>query len=93
MAAGEYVSVSQQADTERADVEQERLAQEAGPAVRICLPVFPHFFRCKSIHAASCPVAARPRPGRTTVTLRPADCACCACNEHVVRSAARASRA
>ena len=27
MAAGEYVSVSQQADTERADVEKERAAQ------------------------------------------------------------------
>ena len=34
MAAGEYVSVSQQADTERADVEKERQAQEAGPEVR-----------------------------------------------------------
>ena len=34
MAAGEYVSVAQQADTERADVEKERAAQEAGPAVR-----------------------------------------------------------
>ena len=34
MAAGEYVSVSQQADTERADVEQEVAAQEAGPDSR-----------------------------------------------------------
>lgn len=34
MALGEYVSVSQQADSERADVETERRAQEAGPAVR-----------------------------------------------------------
>lgn len=34
MALGEYVSVSQQADSEKADVEQERLAQEAGPLVR-----------------------------------------------------------
>jgi vacuolar iron transporter family protein len=34
MAAGEFVSVSQQADTERADVEKERKAQEAGPESR-----------------------------------------------------------
>jgi vacuolar iron transporter family protein len=34
MAAGEYVSVSQQADTEKADVEKERQAQLAGPAQR-----------------------------------------------------------
>lgn len=34
MALGEYVSVSQQADSERADVETERRAQQAGPAVR-----------------------------------------------------------
>ena len=34
MACGVYVSVSQQADTERADVDKERAAQEAGPAVR-----------------------------------------------------------
>jgi VIT1/CCC1 family predicted Fe2+/Mn2+ transporter len=33
MAAGEYVSVSQQADAERADVEKERAAQNAGPEV------------------------------------------------------------
>jgi VIT1/CCC1 family predicted Fe2+/Mn2+ transporter len=34
MAAGEYVSVSQQADTEKADVEKERQAQLAGPEAR-----------------------------------------------------------
>eukprot|EP00892_Ulva_mutabilis_P012684 jgi/Ulvmu1/9789/UM056_0029.1 len=34
MALGEYVSVSQQADSERADVETERRAQQAGPIVR-----------------------------------------------------------
>lgn len=34
MALGEYVSVSQQADSERADVETERRAQQAGPVVR-----------------------------------------------------------
>jgi vacuolar iron transporter family protein len=34
MGTGEYISVSQQADSERADVETERLAQNAGPEVR-----------------------------------------------------------
>jgi vacuolar iron transporter family protein len=34
MAAGEYVSVSQQADTEKADVSLEQAAQEAGPRVQ-----------------------------------------------------------
>jgi VIT1/CCC1 family predicted Fe2+/Mn2+ transporter len=33
MGAGEYISVSQQADSERADVEKERQAQNAGPEV------------------------------------------------------------
>ncbi len=35
MAAGEYVSVSSQADTERADVERERLEQQANPAFEL----------------------------------------------------------
>jgi VIT1/CCC1 family predicted Fe2+/Mn2+ transporter len=34
MASGEFISVSQQADSERADVETERRAQNAGPEVR-----------------------------------------------------------
>ena len=34
MAAGEYISVASQRDTEQADVDKERLAQESGPAVR-----------------------------------------------------------
>ena len=33
MAAGEYVSVSSQADSEAADLERERLALESEPAV------------------------------------------------------------
>jgi vacuolar iron transporter family protein len=33
MGTGEYISVSQQRDTERADVEKERQAQNAGPEV------------------------------------------------------------
>ena len=40
MAAGEYVSVSSQADTERADLERERLEIAAAPyAERQSLPV------------------------------------------------------
>ena len=34
MAAGEYISVASQRDTEQADVDKERLAQESGPAIR-----------------------------------------------------------
>ena len=35
MAAGEYISVSSQRDTEAADVEKEREQQEKGPEVRL----------------------------------------------------------
>ena len=34
MAAGEYISVASQRDTEQADVDKERRAQEAGPVIR-----------------------------------------------------------
>ena len=34
MAAGEYISVASQKDTELADVDKERQQQEAGPAAR-----------------------------------------------------------
>ncbi|KAL3154742.1 hypothetical protein ABBQ38_011290 [Trebouxia sp. C0009 RCD-2024] len=34
MAAGEYISVASQRDTEQADVDKERRAQESGPAIR-----------------------------------------------------------
>ena len=34
MAAGEYISVASQRDTEQADVDKERLAQESGPIIR-----------------------------------------------------------
>lgn len=34
MAAGEYISVASQRDTEQADVDKERLAQESGPVMR-----------------------------------------------------------
>jgi VIT1/CCC1 family predicted Fe2+/Mn2+ transporter len=34
MSVGEYVSVAQQSDTERADVETERAAHAAGPEAR-----------------------------------------------------------
>lgn len=34
MAAGEYISVASQRDTEAADVEKERIEQEKGPAAR-----------------------------------------------------------
>ena len=34
MAAGEYISVASQRDTEQADVDKERLAQESGPVIR-----------------------------------------------------------
>lgn len=34
MAAGEYISVASQRDTEQADIDKERAAQESGPAVR-----------------------------------------------------------
>jgi hypothetical protein len=34
MAAGEYISVASQKDTEQADVDKERIAQEKGPEMR-----------------------------------------------------------
>ena len=34
MAAGEYISVSSQRDTEQADIDKERIALSSGPAVR-----------------------------------------------------------
>lgn len=38
MAAGEYISVSSQRDTEQADIQKEREQQEKGPEVRLALP-------------------------------------------------------
>lgn len=38
MAAGEYISVSSQRDTEQADIQKEREQQEKGPEVRPALP-------------------------------------------------------
>ena len=34
MAAGEYISVASQRDTEQADIDKERIALNSGPAVR-----------------------------------------------------------
>ena len=34
MAAGEYISVASQRDTEQADIDKERIALSSGPAVR-----------------------------------------------------------